>query len=79
MTLPRYFLNIRRNGVLIRDEEGDDLPDAAAARALALETLRDMLRLPHVYGPPRDWKRNVFVITDEAGTVLEEIPYDTLP
>lgn len=78
MRLPRYFFNVRRDGVLIRDEEGDALPDAAAARALALDTLREMLRLPHVYGPPNAWRGNVFVITDEAGTVLAEVPYDSL-
>ncbi|GJE62155.1 DUF6894 family protein [Methylobacterium trifolii] len=75
MRLPRYFLNIRRRAVLIRDEEGDDLPDLDAARALALGTLREMVRLPHVYGLPRTWRRNVFVITDEGGTALLEIPY----
>ncbi|MFF8802033.1 DUF6894 family protein [Methylobacterium sp. NPDC097299] len=75
--MPRYFLNIRRNGVLIRDGEGDALPDLAAARALVLDTLREMRRLPHVYGPPRAWQRDVFVITDEAGEVLTEIPCDT--
>ena len=34
-----------------------------------------MLRLPHVYGDPREWRRNVFVITDESGGVLAEVPY----
>ncbi|MER2251221.1 hypothetical protein ABS772_14980 [Methylorubrum podarium] len=64
--------------MLIRDEEGDELPDLEAARALALNTLREMMRLPHIYGQPREWKRNVFVITNEAGTVLAEVPYDAL-
>lgn len=64
--------------MLIRDEEGDDLPDAGAARTLALNTLRDMLRLPHAYGPSSEWKENVFVITDETGAVLFEVPYDAL-
>ncbi|BAU92483.1 hypothetical protein MPPM_3878 [Methylorubrum populi] len=61
--------------MLIRDEEGDELADVEAARALAHETLREMRRLPHVYGPPREWQRNVFVITDESGAVLIEVPY----
>lgn len=64
--------------MVIRDEEGDLLPDAEAARSLAIDTLREMRRLPHVYGPPREWRRNVFVITDEAGTVVAEVPYDAL-
>jgi hypothetical protein len=64
--------------MLIRDEEGDELPDVAAARALVADILRDMLRLPHVYGPPRRWRRDVFVVTDEAGEVVAEIPYATV-
>ena len=51
------------------------MPDLAAARALAHATLREMQRLPHVYGPPREWRRNVFVITDASGAVLAEVPY----
>ena len=76
--LPRYFLNIRRHGTLICDDEGDELPDLEAACALARSTLLEMRRLPHVYGPPRDWRRNVFVISDADGTVLAEIPYDSV-
>ncbi|WP_420847370.1 DUF6894 family protein [Methylobacterium organophilum] len=62
----------------MRDEEGDELPDLDAARGLALAILREMLRLPHVYGAPRKWRHDVFVITDEAGTALAEVPCDTL-
>ncbi len=79
MILPRFYLNIRRNGVLIRDEEGDELADVEAAQALVYDTLRDMRRLPHVYGPPREWEHNVFVITGENGTVLAEAPYAEEP
>lgn len=73
--LPRFYFNIRRNGVLIRDEEGDALPHLLAALALAQDILRDMLRLPHTYGEPREWQDRTFVITDEAGTALAEMPY----
>lgn len=54
------------------------MPDLAAACALADATLREMRRLPHVYGLPREWRRNMFVITDATGTVLAEIPYDSV-
>ena len=64
--------------MLIRDEEGDALPDLSAALALAQDILRDMLRLPHVYGPLREWQKDVFVITDEAGAILAEVPYASL-
>ena len=45
---------------------------------MALDTLREMQRLPHVYGEPREWRRDVFVITDETGAILAEKPYDAL-
>ena len=64
--------------MLIRDEEGDELPDLEAARALALDTLREMRRLPHVYGPPRRWRQDAFVITDESGAERASVPCDTL-
>ena len=73
--LPRFFLNVRRRGALIADREGDELPDRTAAEHLAHDILREMRRLPHVYGAPRDWRADTFVITDEAGTVVAEVPY----
>lgn len=78
MILSHFFLNIRRKGVLIRDEEGDDVPDLDAARTIAINILREMQRLPHAYGRPREWRHNIFVITDESGAELAEVPYDAL-
>ncbi|XYD10055.1 hypothetical protein R1A27_05920 [Methylobacterium sp. NMS12] len=76
--LPRFFLNVRRRGTLIADQEGDELPDRTAAECLAHDILRDMRRLPHVYGTPRGWRADTFVITDEAGAVVAEVPYDSV-
>lgn len=73
--LPRFFLNVRRHGTLIADREGDELPDRTAAEHLARDILREMRRLPHVYGAPRGWRADTFVITDEAGAVVAEVPY----
>jgi hypothetical protein len=64
-----------RNGVLIRDPEGDELPDVEAARRLGLEIVQDMLRLPHIYGEMREWQRDEFVITDETGTTVLILPF----
>ena len=72
--MPRFFFNIRRGDVLIPDNEGDELLDLEAAQALAAETVREMWKLPHVYGPPREWQRDVFVISDEHGRQLLELP-----
>jgi hypothetical protein len=73
--VPRFFTNVRRGGVLIPDPEGEDLPDAEAARVEALETVREMMRLPHVYGDLREWQRDEFVVTDEAGAVVLTVPF----
>jgi hypothetical protein len=65
---------VRKSGVLIRDSERDELPDREAARQLGLEIVRDMLRLPHVYGEKREWQNNAFIITDENGTTVLVMP-----
>ncbi len=72
--MPRFFTNIRRRGALIPDHEGDDLSDVEAARREALETVREMTRLPHVYGDIRERRRDEFVVTDEAGAVVLTVP-----
>ncbi|WP_420846792.1 DUF6894 family protein [Microvirga tunisiensis] len=46
----RYFFNVRRDGVLIPDREGDELPGVDAVQKLGLDTVQDMIRLPHIYG-----------------------------
>jgi hypothetical protein len=73
--MPRFFLNILKNGELIEDPEGDDVPDLHAIRQIAIETLRDLRRLPHVYGEPHLWEEREFVITNETGQVLMVIPF----
>ncbi len=73
--MPRFFMNIRRGGAQIPDLEGDELPDVEAARREALETVRDMMQLPHVYGDMREWHRDAFVITDESGAVVLVVPF----
>ena len=73
--MPRYFFNVRKGRVLIRDPEGDELPDPRAAHQLGLEIVRDMLRLPHVYGEMREWQNDEFVITDETGATVLVMPF----
>lgn len=73
--MPRYFLNIRDCGSLIIDPDGDDLAGLAEARALALESIRDILARPETYGSRRIWSTRRFEITDETGAVLMTIPF----
>ena len=72
---PLFFFNVCKGGVLIRDSEGDELPDREAARQRGLEIVQDMLRLPHVYGEMREWQTNEFVITDETGATVLILPF----
>ena len=73
--MPQFFTSIRRGKVLIPDIEGDDLPDAQAARALALDTVREMKELPLIYGDHWEWQRVELVITDEGGNHVLTVPW----
>jgi hypothetical protein len=64
-----------KGGVLIRDSEGDEVPDRETACQLGLEIVQDMLRLPHVYGEMREWQTNEFVIADETGATVLILPF----
>jgi hypothetical protein len=41
--VPRFFMNLRYRDRLFTDDEGDELPDEAAARAYAVQTARDLI------------------------------------
>jgi hypothetical protein len=68
----RYFFHIRDEAGLIRDEEGSDLPNLAAAYGEARQSARDLVA--------DDMRRGVEVATrsieimDEAGTLFESFP-----
>ena len=72
--VPRYFMNLRCRGRLFAGEEGNALPDAAAARAYALETARDLIsngRLDSI----RNWYDCTFEIMDETGRLVLAVPF----
>lgn len=72
--VPRYFMNLRCRGRLFADKEGDALPDAAAARAYAWETARDLIsngRLDSI----RNWYDCTFEIMDETGRLVLAVPF----
>ena len=39
--MPRFYFHVRRDGELLLDDEGTDLPDLAAAKREARATARD--------------------------------------
>lgn len=70
----RYFLNLRCRQRVFTDDEGDELPDAAAARAHALQTARDLMaqgRMDSI----RNWLDCAFEITDETGLLVVTVPF----
>lgn len=41
--MPHYYFHVQNGNGLTRDEEGVDLEDEAAARAMALDSIRSMV------------------------------------
>lgn len=68
--MPQYFIHIL-DGVLIRDEEGEPLPDLPAARTAALRTFGETLRSRE----ERFWKDGSLrvYVEDEAGETVVDI------
>ena len=63
--MPRYFFNTE-DGHAISDEDGDDLPDTASARAMAVDVLAELLPLQkeHLLG---DGSYSVTVVEEGRG------------
>ena len=68
--MPRYYFDVRRNGVTERDPDGLDLPNATAARAEAkatavIEMVKDLV--------PDEQPNFGIRVRDESGRVLFEV------
>jgi hypothetical protein len=77
--MPRFYRHIRQNDQLIHDTDGIELADLDAARADALEGIRDILAEAIKRGNdvPLD---DAIVITNKAGRELMTIPFiEALP
>ena len=64
--MPRYYFSIE-NGIQVRGEYGEDLPDDEAVRAMALLTARDLAKNggPHKHGH--------VVVRNQSGEVVCEV------
>lgn len=71
--MPRYYFHIRTADAFIRDPDGSDLSDLDAARVEAGESARHLLAELLRNGQVLDGQ--VFEISDEAGTILERVPF----
>ena len=65
--MPRYFIDTNDDDVFVEDEEGQDLPDAEAAREAAQAALPDMARDKMPDGEGRTF---CACVRDEAGVVI---------
>jgi hypothetical protein len=67
--MPMYFFHHQKAGQLITDDEGDDLPNLAAARDEAIQSARELTA--HAARDGRDVREDSFVVVDDLGqTVL---------
>ena len=76
--VPRYFIDLHDGANLVRDQEGVDLPDLAAARAQAV---RMMTRLAQGLADPRDRQDFIIAVRDAQGAVRLRLrlSYDVEP
>ena len=64
--MPRYFFHFTNERTL-RDDEGEDLPDLAAAKAHAARIAAELVSEPESHA-------FAVLITDEHGTELGSVP-----
>jgi hypothetical protein len=70
--MPRYYFHLY-NDVVAEDEEGQDLPDLAAAREYALRNIRDLMTEEVMKG--RLILRHRIEIADEQGKRVLTVPF----
>ncbi len=68
----RFYFHLRAGDGLIRDDEGVDLPDTAAARHEAILAARELLAEAIKDGKPT--VPDAFVIMDEGGRTVDIVP-----
>jgi hypothetical protein len=68
----RFYFHLRAGDGLIRDDEGIDLPDSAAARHEAILDARELLAEAIKDGKPP--VSDAFVIMDEVGRTVDIVP-----
>ena len=71
--MPLFHLNLF-NDVDNIDEEGEEFPDLACAKAMAISSARDLMAEHLKEGRPIDL-RNRIEVADESGKVLAVIPF----
>jgi hypothetical protein len=70
--MPRYFFNMRIGDELIRDPEGEELPDPDHAWQVARTTIREILKAG---GDQRRILTATVEVTDDEGEIVLEFPF----
>jgi hypothetical protein len=70
--VPRFYFHLRAGDQFIRDDDGQDLADASAAKLEAISCAREIvagaIRSGHASVP------DAFVIADETGQEIDIVP-----
>ncbi|MHB2207282.1 DUF6894 family protein [Methylobacterium sp. CM6257] len=76
--MPRYFIDLHDGANLVRDREGFDFPDLAAARAQAV---RMMTRLAQGLADPQVRQDYIIAVRDSQGVIRLRLrlSYDVEP
>jgi len=69
--MPRYYFHVREGSTLNRDEEGQELPNAEAARREAISVNREILGEKLLHGGELDG--GTIEIADETGHVVDVV------
>ena len=69
--MPHYYFHVREGADLSRDEEGQDLPNADAARREAINSSREILGEKLLHGGSLNHR--TIEIADETGHVVDVI------
>jgi len=76
--MPKFYLHVKNGTEIHQDEEGFEFPDAAAARAEALESARELLA--NALRSPRKTAPDCVIVADAGGHELATVPLrDALP
>jgi hypothetical protein len=70
----RFFMNLRYRDRVYVDEEGDELADASMVREHALVVASELITRTRT-DIIRDWFDCTFLVTDEEGQTVLELPF----
>jgi hypothetical protein len=69
--MPLFHFNSRTGDVVLQDLEGEDLPDLAAARTVAMSSAREALAEAVKFG---DTPPDIIQVTDSEGNEVAIVP-----